>query len=63
MPNHLMIVPHRLNGVDELELFDGCHTAEDPKLMMGLQQLTHRAVRAAFHTYLSACAGITRQII
>ena len=49
MPNHLMIVHHRLNEVDELELFSGCRTAEDPKLMMGLQQLTHRAVWAAFH--------------
>jgi hypothetical protein len=48
MPNRLVIVHPRLNKVDESELFAGCRTAVE-KLTVGLQQLTHRSVRAVFH--------------
>jgi hypothetical protein len=57
MPNPLVIVHHRLNkaGPNDLELFAGSLAAAvDPKLLMDpklmVVQLTHRAVRAAFHT-------------
>jgi hypothetical protein len=51
MPSHLVIVHHRLNEVDELELFAGCRTAEDPKLMVGLR------VSTVTTTYTSGSAG------